>query len=254
MLDPIFLILKTVLIWGARALIAACAVLTLYYHNTIIHEMGYSQAWQKLKAPIVHLFGYPNVTADAGLEDLAKSKPATSLYRRESIEDTIRKWSTYYHVHPDLAFAVAQVESDLLPYRTRFEPGYYKCHVLGIGSGCRKNTIPECWQGVTRDANGRKMMATSWGLYQVMPLTAAETASREGILDEIGDISGLLDVDLNTRIGLGYLRHCLDLHGGEFDHVAQCYNGVNTKGWGEAVKKALFKRILEQSLSGDLIK
>jgi DNA-binding transcriptional regulator GbsR (MarR family) len=38
-----------------------------------------------------------------------------------------------------------------------------------------------------------------------MPLTFAETASREGVMDEIGDIFGLLYVDLDTRIGLGYL-------------------------------------------------
>jgi hypothetical protein len=106
---------KKVFKWSAKCIVVVGVLLALYFHNTIIDEMGFSQAWQKVKSHMTNWIKHSQATVSDSVRDLMKSKPAATPYRRKNIENEIRKWSLYYNIHPDLAFAVAQIESGMLP-------------------------------------------------------------------------------------------------------------------------------------------
>lgn len=180
----------------------------------------------------------PSTSRKSSLRSSATSTTAadkTSDYSHQAVLDAITKWSRHYRVELELAMAVAKHESNLEPLRTKFEPDYYRCYILGK-RGCNKIKPPQTWKPMLKDESGRRMMATSWGLFQLMPATAAGVAVREGILDQIQTIPKLFEVELNARLGIAYLKQCMD-SSSTFQEVGKCYNGSQSTDWWRKVNR-----------------
>ena len=190
----------------------------------------------------------PSTSRKSSLRSSATSTTAadkTSDYSHQAVLDAITKWSRHYRVELELAMAVAKHESNLEPLRTKFEPDYYRCYILGK-RGCNKIKPPQTWKPMLKDESGRRMMATSWGLFQLMPATAAGVAVREGILDQIQTIPKLFEVELNARLGIAYLKQCMD-SSSTFQEVGKCYNGSQSTDWWRKVNRQ-YNNLLQKDI------
>lgn len=157
-------------------------------------------------------------------------------YSQEEIDELIEEWSEYYQVDPVLSHSVAQIESAKKQDATRFEDGYYNCYLLG--QGCKKLKLP--W---ALNDNEKRLAATSWGIFQLMPKTAVSMAKMEGL--QVNRITDLTDADLNIQLGIRYIRYCINHSNQNYTRFSKCYNGPLTKTWWPKVWEILLGRLMK---------
>ncbi len=273
-IDALVKFIRTTFVLATKGMIIVCCLLALYHYEPILNELGLLDNlhnWQIATAqkynlallmpdstkPEAYKGKVPNLpasprTAPIAKEELQARKASpifgfNSDFSQAAVERAIKKWARHYNVDEDLAFAVAEIESSLEPLRTRFELEYFECYVMGKKAGCHKASVPRIWKTMMKDNSGKKMLATSWGLFQLMPLTAAEMAKKEGILNQIQTIPMLLDVELNARLGIAYLSQCIRKNPANLQAVAKCYNGPQTSGWSREVGRVMTRNILTKT-------
>lgn len=142
-------------------------------------------------------------------------------YSKEEIEDIIEKWAFHYYIDAGLARAVASIESNIEPMRSRFEPKYYNSYIVSK----KLKDFPKQWKGELKDEAGRMRAAMSVGVMQLMPYTAGRIAKDINMLDKIPTMNHLYDVEINIQLGMALLRKCLN-RSKQFEDVAVCYNGA----------------------------
>lgn len=127
-----------------------------------------------------------------------------------------RKWATVHGLETAIVCAVCEQESGWNPYAMRFEPGFLRTYVKPADP--LKPTTLEIAK------------ACSWGLMQIMGLTAIECGWK-GLF-----LSDLCDPDRAVDFGCRKLRQCFALAGaGQVEAALLHYNGGGNLNYGKQV-------------------
>lgn len=116
--------------------------------------------------------------------------------------------SDAYGLRPDLLAAQIHAESSGIPTAFRYEHEFFERYILNraSASGYRFGPLAAC----------------SYGLLQIM----LETALEMGYDDRPED---LFDAKIGLSWGAKYLRHCLDICGGDYRRALARYNGSGAR-------------------------
>lgn len=115
-------------------------------------------------------------------------------------------------IDPVLALAMAQIESNTDPWKTRFEPNWRYPHLVRHFSEKL---------GITFDTEA-VLQSMSWGVLQVMGSVAREHGFEE-------DLTKLTDPKLGTLFGLMHLKKMLKKYPNEIDAVSAYNQGSPRK-------------------------
>lgn len=120
--------------------------------------------------------------------------------------DTIDIVATKHGVTPELVAAIIEVESSGNTFAMRYEPLWW-----------RRLSQHESVKGVS-SATERAQLSTSWGLMQVMGVTARELGFRGPFL------SALCQPSVGIEFGVRYLKRQLDRYDGNEVEAVAAYN------------------------------
>lgn len=121
-------------------------------------------------------------------------------------------------IDPALVIAVAQQESSLDTWATRFEPAFFNRYIAS------KPTVKlgGHWPKHRSEATERNLRSTSWGLMQIM----GQTARERGFL---GDLTWLLYPPIGAHWGCVQLARLLRNSKGDVNAALLAYNGGGNK-------------------------
>jgi soluble lytic murein transglycosylase-like protein len=126
-----------------------------------------------------------------------------------------KKWAAKYSLDAAIVAAVIEQESGWNPWCVRFEPAFLQRYVKPA------NPVAPTTQEITR--------ATSFGLMQVMGLTAMEFGWRGSFLTE------LCDPDNGVDFGCRKLQKCFGESHGAPETALLAYNGGGNAFYGKSV-------------------
>ncbi len=129
----------------------------------------------------------------------------TSL-NMDQLPALIRVKAAKFELDAHLVAAVVLQESQALPWRTRYEPGFYRRYLAHLK---RKDLLGHVPSDLPTLNTEKVHRATSWGLMQIL----GETARGQDFSDD--DLPLLLIPETNIEIGCKYLRHLLDKDAGK---------------------------------------
>jgi hypothetical protein len=119
--------------------------------------------------------------------------------------------SVEFGIDPVLTLAMAEVESGINMWKTRYEPSYrYFYHVREFAEKLNISYFSE-----------EALQRTSWNCLQIMGGTARDLGFKE-------DLTKLIIPDLGLHYGLMYLKTKLQKYGSEIDAVA-AYNAGSVR-------------------------
>lgn len=120
----------------------------------------------------------------------------------EQLPDLIKVKAGKFQLDPMIVAAVICQESEGKPWRSRYEPGFYRRKIERLKKKDLNGHVPDSIPTLNTEKVDR---AKSWGLMQIM----GETARAMGYIED--DITMLLIPEINLEIGCKYLRHLLDI-------------------------------------------
>lgn len=125
------------------------------------------------------------------------------------------KWATVHKLDPLIVCAVCEQESSWVPWAVRFEPGFLHSYVKPVNPGA-PTTVEIC-------------RACSFGLMQIMGLTAQEFGWRGTFLTD------LCDPDNGVDYGCRKLAKCFEDAAGNPETALLRYNGGGNAEYGRQV-------------------
>lgn len=137
------------------------------------------------------------------------------------IGDTVLYYSRFYNVNPSLIAAVIWQESRCDPNAIRYEDRFYEKYLRKKAYAELGGFLPNP-RKVSADTE-KRMRAVSWGLMQLIGQTARELGF-EGTF-----LTGLLDVETNIKLGVGFLAKLLAQNEGDAHKALLRFNGGGNK-------------------------
>lgn len=133
----------------------------------------------------------------------------------QPILDLIAKAANKHNLPVELVTAIVKVESGGNPWAVRFEPAFYDKYV---------SSIPKLYGAITRETE-RKLLATSFGLMQIMGQTARTQGYDGAFLTE------LCDPEIGLEWGCRYLENQRDRYEASYgiNGVIASYNAGSVR-------------------------
>lgn len=129
-----------------------------------------------------------------------------TTFNMDQLPTLIHVKAAKYQLDPHIVAAIILQESGGLPWRTRYEPGFYRRYLAHLK---RKDLLGHVPSDLPTLNTEKVHRATSWGLMQVL----GETARGQDFGED--DLPLLLVPETNIEIGCKYVRHLIDKDAGK---------------------------------------